>query len=120
MPERRVLVVESEEHLRHMEGCLLEESGFAVFEAETADEGLDCLRNHADEIELLVVDADGRGPIDGLAVAREAKDRWPWIRTVVTSAKAVEHLPPNVVLLHKPFAPLDLLIVAERTAAAAA
>jgi len=120
MPERRVLVVESEEHLRNMEGCLLEESGFAVIEAETADEGLDCLRNHADEIELLVVEADGQGPVDGLAIAKEANHRWPWIRTVVTSAKAVEHLPPNAMLLHKPFAPLDLLIVAERTAGATA
>jgi DNA-binding NtrC family response regulator len=116
MAAKHVLVVEDEEHLRNIEGCLLEESGYAVIEAETAAEGLDCLCNHADEIELLVINANIPGAIDGLDLAAEVRQRWPWIRTVVTSGNTVEQLPPGAAFLSMPFAPLDLLIVAERAA----
>jgi DNA-binding response OmpR family regulator len=119
MAAKRVLVVEDEEHLRNIEGCLLEESGYVVLEATTTIEGLDCLRDHAEEIELLVINANIQGAIDGLDLAAEVRRRWPWIRTVVTSGDIVEQLPPGAAFLSKPFAPLDLLIVAERTALSA-
>ena len=79
-----VLVVEDETLVRMYSVGILEDAGFAVLEAESADEALTLLDQHG-EVRLLFSDVDMPGSMDGLALARLVHQRWPHIRLLLTS-----------------------------------
>lgn len=106
-PKVRVLVVEDEPLVRMGMVDVLEEDGFEVFEAATADEAIATLVNHL-EISVMFTDIDMPGGMDGLKLAAAVRDRWPPIRIVVTSGYRIvreNELPTLTRFFPKPYDP---------------
>jgi len=58
--------------------------------------------------------------MDGVDLAWEVKQRWPFLPMVLTSGhprERVGQLPPGVAYMRKPWQPLNVLIAAERALA---
>jgi CheY-like chemotaxis protein len=91
-----VLVVEDETLVRMDIADRLMQSGFSVFEAESADAAIRILEARSD-IHLVFTDVDMPGSMDGLKLAAYVRDRWPPIKLIVTSG----HVAPNESLLPK-------------------
>ena len=79
-----VLIVEDEALVRAMGVCLFAEAGFRPIEAANSDEALERLEADA-EVQLLFTDVNLPGTIDGLALAWQARDRWPHIGIISSS-----------------------------------
>src|ERR1700726_3265621 len=71
-----VLVVEDEALVRAMGAVIFADAGFRVIEAVNGEEALELLNADA-EVGLLFTDIGLPGTIDGLALARHVRDRWP-------------------------------------------
>jgi DNA-binding response OmpR family regulator len=116
-PPHVALIVEDDAEVRSFAVALIEETGFDVVEAESAQEALGFLRKRGRQVALLFA---GLPAADGVGLARAVKHNWPWIRLVVTSDN--EHrpdLPRGTTFMQKPWRPLDVLIEAERAVARA-
>lgn len=83
-PQITVLVVEDEPLVRLDIVLTLQDDGFRVFEAATADEAIVLLETHP-EIHLLFTDIDMPGSMDGLKLAAAVRDRWPPVKIILTS-----------------------------------
>lgn len=81
---KTILVVEDEMVVRMMAVDMLEDAGYDVREAATADEALELLEA-GDDVDLLFTDIKMPGSIDGLGLARIVGERWPDIRILITS-----------------------------------
>jgi two-component system, response regulator PdtaR len=106
-----VLVVEDEHFVRMVAVDMLEDAGFAVLEAPTADVAWQVLEREP-KIDLLFTDIDMPGSMDGLALAGRVAERWPHIRLVVTSGRFAlrdEELPDDGRFLPKPYRQSQLL-----------
>lgn len=79
-----VLIVEDETLVRMHGVDILEEAGFQVIEAASADDALVLLRSH-NEIGLLFSDIDMPGSMNGLELARVVHAQWPRMRLLLTS-----------------------------------
>ena len=102
-----VLVVEDEYLIRMDTTASLETIGFIVFEAGNAAEAIQCLELHK-EIRLIFTDINMPGSMDGLALARYVRGRWPPVKIIVTSGymKALESdLPTGALFVEKPYHP---------------
>jgi len=114
----RVLIVEDEPLIRWCTSEMVEDAGYAVIEAENADAALRILEEQND-IDCIFTDVDMPGSMDGLALARAVRARWPSIRIIVTSGKrtpADDQLPPGGRFLAKPYRETDIVAaLAERT-----
>jgi CheY-like chemotaxis protein len=100
-----VLVVEDEALIRMDVVDQLEDEGFIVFEAGTADQAIALLAAKP-EIRILFTDIDMPGSMDGLRLAAAVRDRWPPVRIIVTSGhRTVEitDLPDGSVFHSKPY-----------------
>jgi two-component system, response regulator PdtaR len=81
-----VLVVEDGGLVRMMAVDMLEDAGFEVVEAATADAALTILETDP-AIAVLFTDIDMPGSMFGLDLADRVAERWPHIRLVVTSGR---------------------------------
>ena len=84
-----VLVVEDEPFVRMVATEGLEDAGFEVIEAASADDALRILSSR-DDVGVLFTDINMPGSCDGVELARLVHERWPALRIVITSGK--EHL----------------------------
>jgi len=120
LQNRRVaLVVEDDVDLRFLAVALLEETDLRVEEASSAEEALQYLRAHADEVGLLFTDVRLPCLMSGLDLARTVRLKWPWVRTILTSGAPLEgkdDLPREVRFMPKPWRALDVLVEAEKIA----
>ncbi len=90
---------------------MLEDAGFAVLEAPTADAAWAVLEREPG-VDLLFTDIDMPGSMDGLSLAGRVAQRWPHIRLVVTSGRfdlSDEDLPDDGRFLPKPYRQAQLL-----------
>ena len=102
-----VLVVEDEHLVRMDTASSLEAAGFRVFEAENAAEAIRCLELH-NEIRLIFTDINMPGSMDGLALARYVRGRWPPVKIIVTSGYVKlrdSDLPSGALFIEKPYYP---------------
>lgn len=84
-PERiAVLVVEDEDLIRISLVGDLEDAGFVVFEASSADEALIVLENHP-ETSAVFTDIDMPGTMDGLTLSSVVRQSRPDIPIILTS-----------------------------------
>lgn len=107
----RVLVVEDEPLLRMAIADFLEDEGFEVFEAATANEAIAILVNNL-EIRVMFTDIDMPGGMDGLKLAAAVRDRWPPIKIVVTSGNRMvkdSELPVECKFFPKPYDPAAII-----------
>lgn len=121
LSERSVLVVEDDRAIRDLAAAVLEETDLRVVEAESGEEALHHLKQHAEEVVLVFTDVRIPCFLDGVDLARAVSTRWPWIKVVVTSGAPgdrLDHLPEAATYLQKPWRALDVLIAAEQAAEA--
>jgi CheY-like chemotaxis protein len=106
-PPRRsvsILVVEDEPLLRMVALDMVEEAGFAAYEARNADDALALLETQ-DDIGLVFTDINMPGSMDGVALGHLVRERWPWIKLAITSAqpRSQREMPACAVFLAKPY-----------------
>jgi two-component system, cell cycle response regulator CpdR len=110
------LVVEDDPMQREMIALLLEESHFDVIECESAEAAEAVLRRIAGELSLVMTDVSLAGSMNGVALAYVAKRYNAKLDVIVTSGQPLrEPLPEGVLYWSKPWAPLDVIRLAERT-----
>ena len=115
---RLILLVEDEMLVRWTARDALELSGYEVVEVENATQALEVLAARRD-IGVLFTDVNMPGPMDGLALAEVVHAKWPAIRLVVTSGRALDRgVPDDGAYLRKPYS-LEELRAALRAAGAA-
>jgi CheY-like chemotaxis protein len=85
-----ILVVEDEAILRMLNAEMLEDAGFRVLEAASADEAVKILEQSPD-VRVLFSDVKMPGTMDGIDLARMVHTRWPKIGILLTSG----HMRPN-------------------------
>jgi DNA-binding NtrC family response regulator len=110
--DRPVLVLaEDEPMVRWYAADFLDEAGFKVFEACHAEEALALLGSRPD-VQVLVTDVEmGKGK-NGVELAREVQQRWPWVVVLIVSGRAYpdrHDLPDGAVFLSKPYTPTAIL-----------
>lgn len=86
MNKPTILVVEDEPLIRLDTVDRLEDEGFEVIEAGDAAEAIRILETCA-HIGILFTDVEMPGSMDGFALARVTRDRWPPIEIIVASGR---------------------------------
>jgi two-component system, response regulator PdtaR len=100
-----ILIVEDEALVRLSAVGMLEDAGFRMIEAVNSEQALELLAADSD-VQLLFTDVNMPGTIDGLALARQVRDRWPHIGIMVASGKKTpepEELPAGSRFEQKPY-----------------
>jgi two-component system, response regulator PdtaR len=100
-----VLVVEDNPLIRMCAVDLVLAAGFEALEAGDADEAIDILEARAD-IHLVFTDVSMPGSMDGTKLAHYVRNRWPPVKLIVASGKAVveeSHLPAGARFFPKPY-----------------
>ena len=106
-----VLVVEDEFLVRMNAVSLLEEAGFGVVEASSADDAIALLESRKD-IRIVFTDINMPGSMDGLRLAHAIRNRWPPIELVLTPGLMRvpnEDMPERGLFLRKPYEPGELI-----------
>ena len=123
MDERRpksiALIVEDDHDLLQLTAMLLQESGFNTVECESAEAALAVMLLGEQDVAMVFADIRLSGVMDGVDLAHELKVRWPHLKIILTSGNVeerLEHLPPGVEYMAKPWRPLSVLMAAERAA----
>src|SRR5580700_10296322 len=100
-----VLIVEDEPLIRMGAISPIQDAGFIVYEAASADEAIYLLERHR-EIRLIFTDINMPGSMDGLKLAHYVRGRWPPVKIIVTSGQIKargEDLPTGAVFIGKPY-----------------
>ena len=100
-----VLVVEDEALLRLLLMEVLEEAGFEVIEARTADDAV-LLLDHRPDIRLVFTDVDMPGALDGFQLAQYVRDHHCDVAVIIGSGKCrpgPEDISPSTIFLQKPY-----------------
>lgn len=101
-----VLVVEDNERIRKAEAEALSSRGYDVQTATSAEEALPVLTGA--HIDLLVTDMHLPGEIQGVALARRAREQWPDVKIVIVGVDVDQFSPADFPaladdVLRKPF-----------------
>lgn len=110
-PPARVLVVEDEPLIRAYVSDVLGQSGFAVTEADTADDALREIGSGT-EICAVVSDVAMPGSFDGLELARRVREHYPEMGVILVSGVTEPknmYIPLGVRFLSKPVRAMTLL-----------
>ena len=98
-----VLIVEDEFLVRQVLQIELEDAGYEVILADSADAAIAILEARSD-IHLVFTDIDMPGSMDGLKLAACVRDRWPPIHIIITTGKArPREIPANALFIPKPY-----------------
>lgn len=98
-----VLIVEDEPLIRDLVAEELEDAGFDVIEAGTADRAIAILEIR-DDIRLVFTDIDMPGSMDGLKLSAAIRDRWPPVNIIITTGKSRPMtIPSNALFIPKPY-----------------
>lgn len=108
------LIVDDDVLQREMLVLLLEESGYAVIQCESAEDAQRVLEQGDNALCFLMTDVQLAGHMNGVELAFIAKARNPRLDVVVTSGRPLtQALPDGAKFWAKPWAPLDVLREAE-------
>jgi CheY-like chemotaxis protein len=106
-----VLIVEDEPLTRMGAVNIIEDAGFEVIEAASADEAIRVLECRSD-IRVVFTDIHMPGSMDGLKLAHAVRNRWPPIKIIVTSGReliAQQDLPVGGRFFAKPYNPIEII-----------
>jgi DNA-binding NtrC family response regulator len=119
-PYRIALIVEDDFEVRGLAAALLEETDLKVVETSSAEEAMDFLHQHAEEVAFLFADVRLPRLMNGVDLVRMVSADWPWIRTVLTSGRPLDsnldEVPREVRFMQKPWRALEVLMEAEKAA----
>ena len=119
---RLALIVEDDLDLRALIVALFEESDLEIVECESAEAALAVMLIRGLEVVMIFSDIRLPGAMDGVDLAREAKMRWPHLTVVLTSGNGgdrLDHLPPGITYIPKPWHGADVLRAAEQAKSSA-
>ena len=105
-PRPAALVVDDDGLIRMDAVGILEDAGFEVLDAPSADHALVLLEEHWAGLQLLFTDVHMPGTRDGFALARHVAECWPHITIVVASGQATpgpDDMPAGACFIAKPF-----------------
>ena len=106
-----MLIVEDEPLIRIGAVKIIEDAGFEVIEAASADEAIRILEFRSD-VRVVFTDIHMPGSMDGLKLAHAVRNRWPPIKIIVTSGHeliAEQELPEGGRFFAKPYNPIEIL-----------
>ena len=83
-----VLVVEDSAIIRMCAVDLVMSAGYEALEASDADQAILILESRAD-IDLVFTDVQMPGTMDGIKLAHHIRNRWPPVKLIVASGKAI-------------------------------
>lgn len=84
VPQRTVLVVDDEDHVRDALARVLTEAGYAVVVAERGEEALELLREH--RVQLLISDYNLPG-LSGIELFKEVRRRHPQVLRIMLTGE---------------------------------
>src|ERR1700678_2984535 len=119
---KSVLIVEDESLVRMGAISSIEDAGFVVYEAASADEAISLMERHR-EIRLIFTDIHMPGSMDGLKLAHYVRGRWPPVKIIVPSGQIKareEDLPTGAVFIGKPYRSEDIALEISKMLAEAA
>ncbi len=105
-----VLIVEDDPLIRVDVTCNVEDAGYDVITASSADQAIELLETKP-EISIVITDIEMPGSMDGLKLAAAVRKRWPPIELIITSAfrnPNADEMPERSLFLSKPYAVQDL------------
>lgn len=105
------LVVEDEAFVRMYACEILEERGFNVLQAATAERALKVMEAEP-QVRLLFTDIQMPGAFDGMDLARQVHARWPKVLLVITSGQkrpSRAEIPDDGRFVAKPYAAEELI-----------
>jgi CheY-like chemotaxis protein len=108
----KILVVDDELMVRMYARKILEEAGYTVHEATTAEKALQIIADTGD-VGAVVTDIDMPGAMDGLELARNIDVAMPELAIVIMSGQVLprrDQLPLKATFVAKPFLPEVLLL----------
>ncbi len=109
------LVVEDDENQRNMVAMLLEECEMGVIQCDSAEVAMQVLARVGPMLSMLFTDVSPAGKMDGIELARIARENYPQLRVIVASGYDIgNELPEQALFMPKPLLPLNLLREAER------
>ncbi|WP_084730988.1 response regulator [Microvirga vignae] len=111
-----VLVVEDETLVRMFLTDFLDEAGFKVFEAVSADEAMALLQARPD-IQAVITDIEMPGSMNGLELAKLIQERWPGVGVVLSSGRerpGPDDLSDRVAFVSKPYLPATVIQVIQQ------
>lgn len=114
-----ILVVEDEPDERFLAAEMLEETGFEVIEAETAERALAILNDRGDDVTVVFSDVRTPGTIGGFELARIIGVTWPRVRILLTSGDATDQpsdLRISATFIPKPWRAPEILAWLEEAA----
>jgi CheY-like chemotaxis protein len=100
-----VLVVEDSTVIRMGAVDLVTFAGYEAIEARSADEAISILESRSD-IDLVFTDVEMPGTMDGVKLCHYIRNRWPPVKLIVASGKAVleeSSLPDGCRFFPKPY-----------------
>jgi CheY-like chemotaxis protein len=100
-----VLVAEDEVLVRQLSVCELEDAGYRVIEAASANQALAIFETGV-QIDVLFTDVNMPGEIDGIGLAHLVHRRWPRVGLIITSGRAdvaEDELPDDGRFIRKPY-----------------
>jgi len=117
-----ILVVDDEALIRMAVSDFLQECGFKVLEASSADEAVQMLRSYAMVIDLVFSDVIMPGELDGFGLATWIRRTYPAIPVILCSgdakkASAAKEMCADAPFFGKPY-DLESVVAAIRTALA--
>jgi CheY-like chemotaxis protein len=83
-----ILIVEDSPIIRMSAVDLMESAGYVALEAGCADEAIALLESRSD-IDLVFTDVQMPGTMDGIKLSHHIRNRWPPVKLVVASGKAI-------------------------------
>jgi DNA-binding NtrC family response regulator len=114
-----VLIVEDETLLRSMAVDMVEDAGFEAVEADGTTAAIRILESRLD-IRIVFTDINMPDGIDGLALAKLVRDRWPLVAIIITSGMAAplgSDMPKGGQFFSKPYRVADVIAAMHRMAA---
>jgi CheY-like chemotaxis protein len=109
-----VLIVDDEADVRYFLEVILKARGYRVLSARDAEEAIELLQSHPEEVHILFSDL-GLPKLDGFGLSRRAKSLKPGLKTILTSGYADGSLKTRLVesgiegFISKPYEVASLL-----------
>ncbi len=109
---KTVLVVDDEPGITKYVEAALSEGGYRVLTAESAEQGLEILRQQGDHIDLVLSDIIMPGDMDGMMMIRAMRELNPTVKLLFMTGR-VRGLPEDLTntcgQVPKPFSPTQIV-----------
>ena len=103
-PPPTILVVEDDVLVRNLAAAYLRDGGFAVIEANSADEAIRVLQADV-KVDIVFSDVNMPGSMDGVGLAQWVRRERPWLKVILTSgaARTAKEAGDHCPILAKPY-----------------